>query len=80
MMQLKRELVKNMNKTIEKIVKSIESLSSAEKSLLIGELMHKKILTDEQIESLTMAESDFNDYLTNLEDYENKLAKGEIQW
>ena len=27
-----------------------------------------------------VAESDFSDYLSNLEEYEEKLAKGEIQW
>jgi len=31
-------------------------------------------------ESLDIAESDFGDYLSNLEDYENRLARGEIQW
>ena len=31
-------------------------------------------------EALEMAESDFTDYLSNLEDYENRLARGEIQW
>ncbi len=31
-------------------------------------------------ESLEIAESDFADYLSNLEDYENRLARGEIQW
>jgi hypothetical protein len=27
-----------------------------------------------------LAESDFSDYLPNLEDYEGCLARGEIQW
>lgn len=27
-----------------------------------------------------MVESDFANYLTNLEDYEERLARGEIQW
>ena len=27
-----------------------------------------------------IAESDFSDYLSNLEDYEERLARGEIQW
>ncbi len=27
-----------------------------------------------------IAESDFSNYLSNLEDYENRLARGEIQW
>jgi len=31
-------------------------------------------------ESLELVESDFSDYLSNLEDYEERLAKGEIQW
>jgi hypothetical protein len=31
-------------------------------------------------DSLEIAESDFLDYLSNLENYEEKLARGEIQW
>ena len=31
-------------------------------------------------ESLRIAESDFSDYLSGLEDYENRLARGEIRW
>lgn len=31
-------------------------------------------------ESLEIAESDFSDYLSNLEDYEECLVRGEIQW
>ncbi len=31
-------------------------------------------------EGLETVESDFFDYLRNLEDYENRLARGEIQW
>lgn len=31
-------------------------------------------------ESMTIAESDFSDYLPNLEAYEESLARGEIQW
>jgi hypothetical protein len=31
-------------------------------------------------EALEVSESDFTDYLPNLEDYENRLARGEIQW
>jgi hypothetical protein len=29
---------------------------------------------------MELAESDFADYLLNLEDYEERLARGEIQW
>ncbi|EDN70563.1 conserved hypothetical protein [Beggiatoa sp. PS] len=31
-------------------------------------------------ETLDLSESDFSDYLTNLETYEERLARGEIQW
>jgi hypothetical protein len=31
-------------------------------------------------ESLALSESDFSDYLANLESYEERLARGEIQW
>jgi len=31
-------------------------------------------------EASEITESDFADYLSNLEDYENRLARGEIQW
>ncbi|MBN3941393.1 DUF2281 domain-containing protein [Nostoc sp. NMS9] len=31
-------------------------------------------------ESLETVESDFSDYLSNLKDYEERLARGEIQW
>ncbi len=31
-------------------------------------------------EALEIAESDFSDYLRGLEDYEIRLARGEIQW
>jgi hypothetical protein len=31
-------------------------------------------------EALEIAESDFADYLSNLEAYENRLARGEIKW
>jgi hypothetical protein len=31
-------------------------------------------------ESIDISESDFSDYLSNLEDYEQRLASGEIKW
>jgi len=31
-------------------------------------------------ESVRPIESDFGDYLGNLQDYENRLARGEIRW
>ena len=32
------------------------------------------------LEATDLAESDFADYLKNLQDYETRLARGEIKW
>jgi hypothetical protein len=32
------------------------------------------------LDSTEMVESDFSDYLSNLEEYETRLANGEIKW
>jgi len=37
-------------------------------------------LWNQSIETSALVESDFSDYLRNLDDYENRLARGEIQW
>ncbi len=31
-------------------------------------------------EGRELTEADFGDYLSNLEDYENRLARGEVKW
>ena len=31
-------------------------------------------------EAMTLTESDLSDYLPNLEDYEERLARGEVKW
>ena len=42
-----------------------------------GNLWQSWILFKENFE---LTESDFGDYLSNLEDYENRLARGEVKW
>ena len=32
------------------------------------------------VETRTLTESDMSDYLSNLEDYEEQLARGEVKW
>ncbi len=36
--------------------------------------------TSDFTESLELTNSDFSNYLSNLENYENRLARGEIKW
>lgn len=37
-------------------------------------------LLNHYAEATNLAESDLSDYLSNLEDYEERLARGEIHW
>jgi len=37
-------------------------------------------LSTQFAEIAQLSSSDFSDYLSNLEDYEERLARGEIQW
>ncbi|MGI2907366.1 DUF2281 domain-containing protein [Tolypothrix sp. VBCCA 56010] len=71
------------DKTIGKIRQLPESLVQ-EVSDFIDFLVWKHSSKDSSLwldtEFLESVESDFSDYLSNLEDYENRLARGEIQW
>lgn len=48
--------------------------------LLIKRNSDRAELWTQITEALKIAESDFSDYLENLEEYEERLARGEIQW
>ncbi|RLC66433.1 MAG: hypothetical protein DRI52_12055 [Chloroflexi bacterium] len=70
--------------TVAKIQQLPESLAQ-EVSDFVDFLLMRRDDTRWQLwthftEALEIAESDFTDYLSNLEDYENRLARGEIQW
>ncbi len=70
--------------TVNKIHKMPESLVE-EVNDFVNFLLMKHNNTRWQLfnqfsEGFGMAESGFSDYLSNLEDYENRLMRGEIQW
>lgn len=48
--------------------------------LLIQNNKNSLHIENEETKSLDLAESDFSDYLTNLENYEEQLARGEVHW
>jgi Protein of unknown function (DUF2281) len=48
--------------------------------LLIKRNSYRAELWMQLTEALKIAESDFSDYLENLEEYEERLARGEGQW
>ena len=83
-----------LNMTLEQVIQQAKQLSAWEKMRLIQaiapdiekELIHNQIKQNVSSnfdvilnESLEVSESDFSDYLKNLEDYEERLVKGEIQ-
>jgi hypothetical protein len=41
---------------------------------------HNRSTNMTSLDSTEMVESDFADYLSNLEEYETRLANGEIKW
>jgi len=70
--------------TISKI-QQLPDLLIEEVSDFVDFLLMKRDNTRRQmwthfVEASGLVESDFVDYLSNLEDYENRLARGEIQW
>lgn len=65
------------DKTISKICQLPEPLVQ-EVNDFIDFLLMKSDST--HAEALELAESDFSDYLLNLEEYEERLARGEIKW
>jgi len=72
------------DKTIAKINNLPESLVE-EVNDFIDYLMWKHSAKDssswlQSEEYKNIAESDFSNYLSNLEDYEDSLARGEIRW
>jgi hypothetical protein len=71
-------------KTIAKIQQMpdslLEEVSNFIDSLLLKHSSNNGELSLQVVESLDLAESDFSDYLSNLEKYEQRLANGEIQW
>jgi hypothetical protein len=65
------------NKVFEKMAITTETQNQQKQSLYLAETIHK---INDFNEALDLSESDFSDYLTNLESYEERLARGEIQW
>jgi len=63
--------------TVEFILESLAAGETPEQ-LLEGHPRLKR--EDIQTALAFAAQSDFSDYLSNLEDYEERLARGEIKW
>lgn len=58
----------------------LEEVSNFVDFLLMKQDKTRWQLWTQSTEGAELAESDFADYLSNLEDYEDRLARGEIHW
>lgn len=58
----------------------IEEVSDFVDFLLLRQDSTRWQLWHQFTETAELSEAGFSDYLPNLEDYENRLARGEIQW
>ncbi len=76
-MNIREEAIKKINQLPDELVPEVSILLDF---LLSPENAAQWQIWSEFKESLKITESDFSDYLENLEDYEERLARGAIKW
>ena len=76
-MSIQEETIAKINQLPESLIKEVNNYIEF---LLMKQNKEQWQQWIQFSESNQMAESDFSVYLSNLEDYEDKLARGEIEW
>ncbi|MEB3341271.1 hypothetical protein [Okeania sp.] len=76
-MNVREETISKINQLPEELVGEVNNFVSF---LLMKHDRENWQLWDLFSEGKNLAESDFSDYLSNLEEYEERLARREIQW
>ncbi|GGA30982.1 DUF2281 domain-containing protein [Okeania sp. KiyG1] len=76
-MNVREETIAKINQLPEELVGEVNDFVSF---LLMKHDSNRWQLWELFAEGKKLAESDFSDYLSNLEEYEERLASGEIQW
>ncbi|MBC6474718.1 MAG: hypothetical protein GDA48_19520 [Hormoscilla sp. GM102CHS1] len=76
-MNVREETIAKINQLPEELVREVNNFVSFLLTKPDGDRKHLWVQFTEGIE---LAESDFADYLSNLQDYKERLASGEIQW
>ena len=76
-MNVREETIAKINQLPEELVREVNEFVSF---LLRKPDGDRRQLWVQFTEGRELAESDFSDYLSNLQDYEERLASGEIQW
>jgi len=65
---------------METVEMEFDIVNGPETALLSEPALAEDWSRPEEDEAWSHLQSDFTDYLSNLEDYEKRLARGEIQW
>jgi hypothetical protein len=65
---------------METVGMEFDTINVPETTLLGEPALAEDWSRPEENEAWSHLQSDFTDYLSNLEDYEKRLARGEIQW
>ena len=76
-MMVQEEIITKLQQLPEPLIKEVSDFIDF---LLVKQDMQRWQLWTHYSETKGLAESDFSDYLHNLEAYEDRLARGEIHW
>ncbi len=82
-MNVREETIAKINQLPEELVREVNDFVSfllTKRECAARTLRDRRQLWVQFAERIELAESDFADYLSNLQDYEERLARGEIQW
>ena len=76
-MNVREETIAKINQLPEELVREVNDFVSF---LLTKRDRDRWQLWVQFTEGMELAESDFSDYLSNLQEYEERLARSEIKW
>ncbi len=75
-MNIQTETINKIGKIPEALVREVNDYID----FLLWRDRHNRSTSMTSLDLTEMVESDFSDYLSNLEEYETRLANGEIKW
>ena len=75
-MNIQTQIISKIGQMPEALVREVNDYID----FLLWRDRHNQLTNMTSLDSTEMVESDFTDYLSNLEEYETRLANGEIKW
>jgi hypothetical protein len=75
-MNIQTQAISKIGKMSDSLVREVNDYID----FLLWRDRHNQLTNMTALDSTEIVESDFADYLSNLEEYETRLANGEIKW